>query len=434
MISGIYIKNFKSYLESYIDLHKTKSIAKEMVAIYGENGSGKTNIVETLEILRLSIDTVIQSKMLTSMQAHAQDNISIDELRQTVKGSSLSRLLQETHTIDSSDNTLLHFEFIIDKVEGYYEIEYDSKERLVHEELYFTGNKRRTTLISISDKQSTLNKSFFKRKKVRDDLQENIEKLWGTHTFLAILRDYLTQINHDYLSRSFATSILKVMNELGSISLLTDDVTGFFPPKSLLPDVRQGTISINDSEKIDRTSDALSEYLRNMYSDINGAYYQRDVTDNKINYELILQKEIGDEVRDIPIHLESKGTKKILELFPLFMNLFDGRIVVIDEIDSGIHDILIEGILSDMQHNFPGQLIFTTHDTLLMKMLPASSVFVISTSGHASKEIYPISEYTETNNNPTNQYLHGEFSGVPALNDLHFKEIWQTTLSDSHEA
>jgi len=434
MISGIYLKNFKSYLESYIDLHKTKDTAKEMVAIYGENGSGKTNIVETLEILRLSIDTVIQSKMLTSMQAHDQDNINIDDLRQTVKGSSLKRLLQETHTIDSPDNTLLHFEFIINKIEGYYEIEYGPDEKLVHEELYFTGNKRRTTLISISNKQVTLNKSFFKRKKARDDLQENIEKLWGTHTFLAILKDYLTQINHTYLSKSFAASILDVLRELSSISLLTDDVTGFFPPQSLLPDVRQGTISISDREKINRTSEALSEYLRNMYSDISGAYYHQDINDNKVTYELILQKAIGNEVRDVPIHLESKGTKKILELFPLFMNLFDGRIVVIDEIDSGIHDILIEGILTDMRHNFPGQLIFTTHDTLLMKMLPASSVFVIDSSNNTIKEIYPISEYTGTNNNPTNQYLRGEFSGVPVLNDLHFKEIWQTTLSANHEA
>lgn len=70
-----------------------------------------------------------------------------------------------------------------------------------------------------------------------------------------------------------------------------------------------------------------------------------DEDGDTIKYELIIYKNVGGELTEIPISVESKGTKNLLELTTVFFWVVEGGICVVDEIDSGIHDILMNNIL-----------------------------------------------------------------------------------------
>ena len=91
-----------------------------------------------------------------------------------------------------------------------------------------------------------------------------------------------------------------------------------------------------------------------------------------VNYEttLIHSSEIdGKKIEySLPIGAESLGTRRIFELaYPLLMALIDSKILVIDEIESSLHfEIIKYYLLSFLSNSEDSQIIFTTHNLLLL--------------------------------------------------------------------
>ena len=52
MFTYVKAKNFKSLKEIEFNLNKTKNKINPLVVVYGENGSGKTNLVELFKLLQ----------------------------------------------------------------------------------------------------------------------------------------------------------------------------------------------------------------------------------------------------------------------------------------------------------------------------------------------------------------------------------------------
>ena len=69
------------------------------------------------------------------------------------------------------------------------------------------------------------------------------------------------------------------------------------------------------------------------------------------------------------INAQSDGTVRLLTLIPaLYGAMFDGKTIFIDEIDYSVHPNLIFNLLKFYaNHPTDGQLIFTTHNTHLLK-------------------------------------------------------------------
>ncbi|UXD49885.1 hypothetical protein E3O43_11310 [Enterococcus faecium] len=59
MFSKVKVQNYKNFLNYLLILIKiNKKVAKNVISIYGENGSGKSNIIHLFSILVLSTDTL----------------------------------------------------------------------------------------------------------------------------------------------------------------------------------------------------------------------------------------------------------------------------------------------------------------------------------------------------------------------------------------
>ena len=121
-------------------------------------------------------------------------------------------------------------------------------------------------------------------------------------------------------------------------------------------------------------------------------------------------------MRVIPFELESAGTQRVLYILRAIIEAVNGQTVIYDEIDNGIHDLLMRNILMSVQDDITGQLIITTHNTLLLEDLDPKSAYVIYVDSEGYKEARCFYDYDiriQGSNNQRRLYLNGVFGGIP---------------------
>lgn len=119
-----------------------------------------------------------------------------------------------------------------------------------------------------------------------------------------------------------------------------------------------------------------------------------------MRFELV---SIRNEAR-IPLRYESEGIKKIISILGVLTDMYNKEYVclVIDELDAGIFEYLLGELLKVIEENGKGQLIFTSHNLRPLEMLDKNSI-LFST-------INPIKRYIrftgiKKNHNLRDQYI-----------------------------
>ncbi len=122
---------------------------------------------------------------------------------------------------------------------------------------------------------------------------------------------------------------------------------------------------------------------------------------------------------------ESEGTKSFINLLPILTNPASKPYVyVIDELDRSLHTKLsrrlIERHLEMVRAGVPQQLIFTTHDVLLMdeELLRKDEIWLADRYSDGTSELKAFVEYKEAEleTNMRRSYLQGRMGGVPDIN------------------
>lgn len=125
---------------------------------------------------------------------------------------------------------------------------------------------------------------------------------------------------------------------------------------------------------------------------------------------------------------ESDGTCRVVELSPLlFLAIKEGKSVVIDELDRSLHTLLSRNLIERFLSADPatsGQLIFTTHDTNLLDLtlLPYDSIWFVEKGRSGASTLYSLAEFkpeqlAQLGNKVESGYLHGRFGGTPFLSN-----------------
>lgn len=444
MMNGLEMINFKSFAKSTLDFtQKNNKAPKNLISIYGENGSGKSNIVDAFRILKFSTLTTSFSERFTKFQSLLSDKPkdrekmseleNIQEMVMALKYKDLSSLLENTPRINSDGDTSLIYHFTIDDIEGSYEISYDRDCNLNFESLYYLINKRRGKLFTVKRNEDNLefnlSNDIFKTMSIRKELKDTVLKLWGKHTFISIFKQLQQNINGSYIDKNISNNFIDVIEEFEKIVIWTDEVKGpFVHGDPLLSNLADGSIEKNEAMRLNQSEEVIFSYLSSLYADIKDVKYKVRENGSKIDYQLYIIKNISGETTEIPFYLESNGTKNLLELLQVFFSVVNGSIVIVDEIDQGIHDILMNNIIKNVSESISGQLIFTTHDTFLLRELPASSAYFINLDVMGNKLILSGNDYDKKvlkNNNMQSMYLKGLFNAVPDPIDIDFDEIFE---------
>ena len=67
MFTYIKLKNYKSLIELEVDLTKKENVPKKLISIYGENGVGKSNFVDSFYTLKKFTNSKIINKNFESL-------------------------------------------------------------------------------------------------------------------------------------------------------------------------------------------------------------------------------------------------------------------------------------------------------------------------------------------------------------------------------
>ena len=123
---------------------------------------------------------------------------------------------------------------------------------------------------------------------------------------------------------------------------------------------------------------------------------------------------------------ESDGTLRLMALAAAIDRTIDnGGIFVADELEKGLHPLLTEYIVNKFQNSEinknNAQLIFTTHDTEIMRQhfLDADQFYFVDKDRQTGEsELYSVDGLGKKNNADIRTgYLIGKFGGVPELGD-----------------
>lgn len=439
MFTYIKAKNFKSLTDIKIDFNKTKEKTNNFVAIYGENGSGKTNIVELFEllskmILARDIDVIINS--VSEKRENIEKTDDIGAFRKGIVN------LKDYRTINEDKLTEIEYGFKINDIEGFYFIKFNNE--IIEEKLYYIINKQRGCLFEIKKENEkivkNLNSSTFKNSKYNEEIIENIEKYWGKYSFLSLIIFEISEKNYKYITKNISKNIINVIQEMLGMNVDVDKGIAKIIPDDLhrirrTNNIQKGFIEKDELKEIKKYEEVLNIFFTQGYADIKGVKYKVEEREDEIYYELYFEKIIGGKIKDIPYSKESSGTKRILNKFSRLMGALIGQTVIIDEIDNGIHDLLMKNIIMAIKDQITGQLIITTHNTLLLEILPKENIYILSTDYNGNKEVNAISEYNikiQKNHNARDLYLKGLFGGIPMTEYIDFEEI-RCTLNDTSD-
>ena len=121
---------------------------------------------------------------------------------------------------------------------------------------------------------------------------------------------------------------------------------------------------------------------------------------------------------------ESDGSKRILDLLPAFLDLANSstpKVYLVDEIDRNLHSLLTQQLLqvylASCSETSRKQLIFTTHDLLLMNqsMFRRDEMWITERKQDGSSSLVAFSEYEDVRSDKDilKSYLQGRMGGVP---------------------
>ncbi|PHI15874.1 ATP/GTP-binding protein [Fusobacterium polymorphum] len=437
MFTYIKLKNYKSLIELEVDLTKKENTPKKLISIYGENGIGKSNFVDSFYTLKKIVSTrTINEKIriLTEKQKELQtDDFNkalyfFGQLGSIIKNGFFSNsidIINECKTIDSKDNMIIEVGFKIKSKSGIYCIETDNTD-IISEKLDFTLNKNKVNFFEITKKEKYLNESVFIDNEYKKEILSIIEKYWGKHSLLSLIAYEIEDKKENYVKKKIFNGIFEVINFFSSLSILSRNKLEVFK------DIEEeklfyGTISANEEKKLINIENVINTFFIALFSDIKQAYYKKKVDRDEINYILCFKKNIYNKLIDIEYNRESTGTKNILKILPYLISAAKGKTVIIDEIDNGIHDLLILKILENLSEDLKGQLIITTHNTLLLEEeFIKDSIYIFKVDENANKKLLSLNKFEgriHPNLSIRKRYLKGLYGGIPFPMDIDFNEL-----------
>ncbi|ABF41065.1 conserved hypothetical protein [Candidatus Koribacter versatilis Ellin345] len=146
---------------------------------------------------------------------------------------------------------------------------------------------------------------------------------------------------------------------------------------------------------------------------------------------LMLVHGAGENEAVFPITEESSGTSALLKIIgPAIKSLEHGSVLCVDELDASLHPLLalhLVKMFNDSETNPKGaQLVFNTHDTNLLDndVLRRDQVWFTEKDRRGATHLYPLSDFRpRRNENLERGYLQGRFGAIPFLGTAKFHPL-----------
>lgn len=413
MFSGSY----KRHENHIIDL-KDNGVLRSS-AIYGTNGSGKTNILLALQLLQ---------KLVTVGTRDINQKLNIPVFK-------LSNC--------SDIPTKFEIDFLIEKKRFNYLLEI-KKELILTEELYEIKDK--TKIILFKRKQegerTKLTIAPNRNKNQKDKFREEIyaEELRGNQTF--IFEGKNKKIKELELPFTWFKKHLKFISlddqQVGLASTFYLDKNFLEASKKI---IQKTNIGIVDFKLVDYSLAELKSFgfnfpIKNIETDLlerddvgiefnfDGDLYSSFKKNGELRFVKISTIHINSEGERVEFKFseESKGVQRLFQLLPaIYRTLHKGEVFIIDEIETSFHPVLIKEILKLYFESNPdnsGQIIFTTHESHLLDLdlFRQDEIWFCEKDTDGSTKLYSLSEFKPRFDKDIRKgYFEGQFGYIPFL-------------------
>lgn len=432
MLLRFYVSNFMSFREEVefnmfpyaLKTHKTHVYKQKSInllkaaAIYGANGSGKSNFIKAVHFLH---DIVVKG------------DLDLSEVPCTP-----FKLDQGKHEKPSVFGIELHignkfYEYIVSVSSG----------QIVSEELYETNPKNGDAKSLFQRMQGQKNKinvhpSWIKTEKERYRYEIYSEDLSSTETLLFKLKTHQADAKkiHQWFEK-YLYVIYPQSKFFLTLKLCTDEkYKGFL--NDMLPSLGTGMNQVDiqkitfDSFFTKEEADFRESIERKLKSDASIFHFVRQGKEyvarrEKDNYfvnklSTYNSNNQGDLIEFDPEE-QSEGTRRILDLIPAVKLVKDSPVVMfVDEIERSLHPALIKALLSYlMAQPTQGQLIFTTHESNLLdlSLFRQDEIWFAEKDHSGSSTLYPLTNFKPRYDLDIQKgYLLGRFGAIPFLGDL----------------
>lgn len=420
-LQEIIINNFKNVeygkvsLQSYVNFNKNINL-NDILGIYGQNGSGKTALVDALEVLKL---------LLSGEKLPKDMNYLINSVSQkaVLKFTFLIEILNERYFVYYS----------VEITKGDYKINSKvSKETISFSPILDNKKKPKSKIIDFDMDYENIIKPMARYNEIINVDKNNAVNLGVSKVYALeegtsfIFNDRSIKIfNEGFIKNTIFSNIINSLKRFAELNLfvIKSEQLGVVNMNQLLPLTFRlesenriisgdyatlfGTSTISEDsfillqKIINQINIVINAIIPGMIVDIIDYGQQLDENgDIKIKVELVSVR--GEN--KVPLRYESDGIKKILSILSAMISMYNKSdiCVVVDELDAGIFEYLLGEILNVLQENARGQFIFTSHNLRALEKLNKESIIFTTTN---PKNRYIKLANVKSNNNLRDFYL-----------------------------
>lgn len=392
----------------------------EVLGLYGQNGSGKTAIVDALYYLQeIMLGSTLGSEIGDYIGAYGKQAEIIADFN----------IFGPTIIYEAS------YKVVLQRGENGTEIS--------QETISFAVNKEdsRSNKIVVMDYQRSERGNIFAPKTRLDDViaanpenktdlvvakkmaeKRNCSYIFGESSREIFCRDYRNGFEH-------CSEVIKALFEfsLKDLFVIRNSHSGMISANFLLPMAFKiehsdrgikGDFAISLTEPV-VLSGEIKDILDVIVEQINMVLftiipgmkiavhnYGKQLTDSGENGYRVEIVSIREGVPPIPIRMESEGIIKIISILNALIQAFGNPSIclVIDELDSGIFEYMLGELLDIFSKSAKGQMIFTSHNLRALEMLDKDSIMFSTVNPNKR---YIRMKNVKASNNFRDTYLRG---------------------------
>lgn len=354
---GTRLKNTKYEKNFYID--KTNRVMKSAI-IFGANASGKTNIILGLERVKEII----------------------------FNGINLPKDFNEKNL--NYDSNTIKFEIgILDKKENIYDYSIEfQKDKLIYEKLECNDKviyEFKDDILSSKKLPKEVNKIF---------------SIISTETILKKLRDFQIEEITDFI---LSLEGIKIKRNRG-INYESKDTPN--------------PISENIKLRLEEKKEEVLQIIKLLDYTIEDLKFEKlGTVNNEIAYDIYFLREKSKN--KFYLGNESEGIRKIINLMLDLLEVYEGKTIVIDELDSSISTISLIKLFNNfinVDSNIKGQLIVTSHNLFLFdnNIFEPQQIYIVNKKEDLSSELYSLAEFKirSEKENLYHDFLKGKYGGI----------------------
>ena len=372
--------------------------ALRSVVVYGPNASGKSSLLRALDYLRAVVAesaTIIQPGQTYNVQPFKLDAASAQQ------------------------PTEFEITFLLSGVRHQYAFSM-TPQRIVSESLLVYRSSKPTQLFSRHVEGDGYNYEF-------STYLTGPRKLWQESTRPnALFLSMAAQLNSEQLSPVFNWIVRNITFLPAGASVLPDFTTALLATEQGRASIREflsaADISIADVQAVPR---------KGMHAQwVMGASGLQASQEEREFMMPVFEHSTPKGSAKFELHDESEGTQRLYGLIaPVLDCLRDGHVLVVDELDSSLHTLLVRRLITMFQtpelNSNGAQLIFSTHDTSLLDhtLFRRDQIWFTEKDADQATCLYPLTDFSPRKQEAWERgYLAGRYGAVP------FFSNWPTPI------